>query len=86
MDKGAFLSISPKSSSLSKMSFPRVVGTDVAVVLVSNAGLAKVSGIVSFGIMLGVFNSWDTAIAKKIPYHWKALGEGLEVYQIFPNI
>lgn len=61
------------------MSFPWVVGTYMAVVLVSNAGLTKVSGIVSFGIVLGVFNSWDTAVAKEISYSWKALGEEYEI-------
>jgi len=58
----------PKSSSLPVVPFPRVVGADVTVILVTNAGLTQVPWVVSFGIMFWVLHSWDTAIAKKIPY------------------
>ncbi len=61
----------PKSSSLPEVSFPRVVGADVAVVLVPNAGLTQVPWVVSFRIMFCVLHSWDTAVAKEISYRWK---------------
>ncbi len=61
----------PKSSSLPEVPFPRVVGTDVVVVLVPNAGLTQVPWVFSFGIMFWVLHSWDTAVAKEISYRWK---------------
>lgn len=52
------------------MPFTRIVGADVPVVLITYAGLAKVSGIVAFGVMLWIFGPWDTAIAEEISHRY----------------
>lgn len=60
----------PESSCLAVVPLPRIVGTDVPVVLITYAGLTKVSGIVSFGVMFHVFCPWNTAIAEEISHRY----------------
>lgn len=48
------------------MPLPVVVGTDVPVVLVPDAGFTQVLGVVASGVMEGVFNAGHTAVAEEV--------------------
>lgn len=49
-----------------------VVGTDVSVILVSNAGFTQVLRVVASGVMLGVLNARHTAVTKEVANGWWA--------------
>lgn len=60
----------PQRSCLSIVPLSVVIGADVSVVLVSYAGLAKVLGVGSFGVVLGVLHARHTAITKEVANGW----------------
>lgn len=60
----------PQRPRLSVVPLPVVVDTDVSVVLISYAGFAQVLRVVASGVMLGVFNTWHTAVAKEVANSW----------------
>lgn len=47
-----------------------VVGTNVPVVLVSDAGFAQVPGVVASGVVLGVLNARHAAVTKEVANGW----------------
>lgn len=56
----------PQRSGLPVVPLPVVVGTDVPVVLVPDAGFTQVLGVVASGVMEGVFNAGHTAVAEEV--------------------
>lgn len=60
----------PQRPCLSVVSLPVTVGTDVSVVVVSDAGLAQVLGVVASGVVLGVFDTRHTAVTKEVSDRW----------------
>ena len=60
----------PQRPGLSVVPLSVVVGADVSVVLVSDTGLAQVLGVVAPGIVLGVLNTWHTAVTKELADGW----------------
>ena len=60
----------PQRPCLSVVSLSVIVDTDVSVVLVSDAGLTQVLGVVAPGVMLCLLDPWHAAIAKELPHIW----------------
>ena len=64
------VSVVPQGPRLSVVSLSVVAGTDVSVVLISYTGLAQVLGVVSSGVVSGVFDARYTAVAKEVSDRW----------------
>lgn len=62
-----FVPVLPQRPGLAVVPLLGAVGTDVSVVLVADAGLAQVLGVVASGVVLGVFDPRHAAVAKEVP-------------------
>lgn len=60
----------PERSRLSVVPLPVAVGADVAVVLVADAGLAQVLGVVASGVVLRVLHARHAAVAEEVANGW----------------
>lgn len=60
----------PQRSRLAVVPLPVAVGADVAVVLVADAGLAKVLGVVASGVVLRVLHARHATVAEEVANGW----------------